>query len=78
MKKSATQLQTRSTNIYRPDHTAAGPMDKSSAAGAANGNNFAELVCKHFREQITQALQETQQALVPAKGNSTIAKSQKR
>jgi hypothetical protein len=40
-------------NIYPPDHTAAGPMDKYGAAGAANGNNFAELVCKHFRERIT-------------------------
>ena len=32
----------------------AGPMDKSGDAGAANDNHLAELVWKHFREQITQ------------------------
>jgi hypothetical protein len=80
MKKSATGPQTRSpTNIYPPDHMAAWPMDKSGAAGAANDNNLAELVWKHFREEITQALQETQQVRIPGRSGSTPrARQQKR
>jgi hypothetical protein len=39
---------------------------------------LADLVWKYFGEEITQALQEAQQALAPTKGRSKIAKSGKR
>jgi hypothetical protein len=61
--------ETRSPNIYPAEHTAAGPMDKSEAAGAENDKS---------RQNRLEALQETQQALTPAKGRLTTAKSQKR
>jgi len=57
---------------------AARPMDKSEAAGAANDNNLAELVWRHFAEEITEALHEAQQALAPGKAHRSSAKSRKR
>ena len=77
MKKNATQQQTRSPNIYPADNTAAGLMDKPGA-GAGNDQDLAELVWKYFREEITEAIQESQQALTPANGRSTTGKSPKR
>jgi hypothetical protein len=66
MEKSATQSQTRSTNIYPAEHTAAGPMDKSEAAGAENDKS---------RQNRLEALQETEQALAPEKDRSATGKS---
>jgi hypothetical protein len=52
MKKSATQLQTRSTNIYPPDQTGAETQDSSGATRMGNNQDIAELVWKHSREHI--------------------------
>ena len=64
-------------NIYPAQHTAAGAMDKSGAASAGNDQDLAELVWKHFAEEVTQAVHEAQQVLAPKK-ISALAKSQKR
>jgi len=76
MKKSATQTRKQCLDQDPADHSV-GAMDNSGAAGAANDQDLAELVCKHFREEITQALQEAQQALTPQKGRSARATAQK-
>lgn len=72
MKKSTTQSRTRSTNIYPPEQAAYG------AAGADAAHDLAQLVWKHFPDEIGEALREAQRAVAPAKSQSTRAKSQKR
>lgn len=53
-------------------------MDKSGAACAGNDQDLAQLVWKHFADEIGEALREAQQAMAPAKSQSSRAKSQKR
>lgn len=74
MKKIATP-QRQSVNICPPDHITGPAMDNSGAAGAGNDQDPAELAWKHSREQITEALQETPQALAPEKDRSATGKS---
>jgi hypothetical protein len=71
MKKSATSKQTLDPAAGIP---AAGPEDSP----AETYQDLADLVWKYFGEEITQSVQETQQALTPTNGRSTTAKSQKR
>jgi hypothetical protein len=78
MKKCTTQSRKQTPNIYPADHTVAGAPAKSGFTETADDENLAELVWKHFSEEITQALQQTQQDLAPVKDRSIRAKSQKR
>ena len=50
----------------------------SGTVARETSQDLAQLVWKYFGEEITQAFQEAQQALAPAKDHSTTAKSQKR
>ena len=72
----------KATHPQREDnysaHTATGSMVTSACAAAVDHQNLAELVWKHFAEEITQAVHEAQQALAPKKKFSALAKSQKR
>ena len=60
MKKSATQTRKQCLDLDPADHSA-GAMDNFGAAGAAHDQDLAELVWKHFREEVGEALHEIQQ-----------------
>jgi hypothetical protein len=58
MKKTSTQARKSTLYIYPPDQTGAAALNNSAAAGTGTGQALAELVWRHFREEITQALHE--------------------
>jgi uncharacterized membrane protein YfbV (UPF0208 family) len=71
MKKSATS---RKEVLDSTDHILAG----SGTVATDTSQDLAQLIWKYFREEITQALQEAQQALAPVKNQPRTAKSRKR
>jgi len=76
--KRATQSPKQTLGIYPADPITAGAMGESGTVPKDSYQDLTQLVWKHFAEEITQALQEAQQVLAPAKGRSTTANSQKR
>lgn len=71
MKKSGTQSRKHTRNIYPAEHTAAGEADSYGATPAENGAALADVVWKHFAEEIAQVLAEVQQALRKAGLNTS-------
>jgi hypothetical protein len=61
MKKSATQRK-QSLDLEQADHIAAAE-DISRAVGADKSHDLAQLVWKYFGEEISETLQEVQEAL---------------
>jgi len=78
MKNRATQSRDQTLDIHPADQIAAGAMDNAGFVETTSHQILADLVWKYFGEEITQALQEAQQALEAEKVRSTTAKSQER
>ena len=71
MKKSATQSRKQRLDTYPADHNSAGVVDNSGSVGADDDEDLAQLVWKHFAEEISQALTEVQKALAPEQSGSS-------
>ena len=63
MEKRVTQLRKQTLDLDPADHIGAGAMDNSATGGADNDQDLAQLVWKHFADEIRDALREAQEAL---------------
>jgi hypothetical protein len=70
MKKNRTKSRKRTPDIYSTDHSGTGPQN-SSGATVDDRQTLADLVWKYFADEITEAVIEVQQALVPKKSRSS-------